>query len=96
MKTMSVFLFGFKFSVESSHRYQVQIHQPVWPVEEMKIHPCKTYLGAILKAFMLARNRNNGWSENLAFIIFDMHKQKTVGAFKVTPVMKFKVKFARF
>ena len=99
----SITLFGIKSSVEFSvvYRFEVHVHSGEWPVEHLATYPCKTLLGATLKAFILSRDRNKGWSEKMVAIVYDMSNpeegQKAVCGFQAyMSVIKYKVRFSRF
>lgn len=93
MKTLT--LFGFKFTVEHYYRYEVQLHAREWPVDEMQTYPCKTLIGAALKAFQLSRNRNQGWSDRMVAVVFDWAQNRERFAFLVAEQIRFVTRFVR-
>lgn len=93
MKTLT--LFGFKFTVEHHYRYEVHLHAREWPIEFEELHRCKTLPGAVSKAFLLSRNRNQGWCDRMVAVVFDRDQYRERFAFLVSEKVRYVTRFVR-
>ena len=85
----------FEVTVTPQAYYEVLVHSDRGYPEVDTVYQCKTFLVAVFKAWRLSKNRNDGWSENMAVTVFDVRKYQTVCGFKTYAVPKYVTKFSR-
>ncbi len=86
-------LFGLVFEVQqATPRYTVVLET----LSFTEIHERKTYLGALLAAYRLAKSRDNGWSERAVTLIYDKRTGKPRSGFKSSVQYKEVTQFVKF